>query len=86
LFIRDSISGRRGLRRGTRKSKKRKEKRIEKRNKKKKYEEVYQTKGMSLFALLKTCLSHFTHYSFTIYRWITDGGCRMQDSEDDNGE
>ena len=70
--------GKRGLRRGTRKRKKRKEKRIEKRNKKKKYEEDYQTKGMSLFALLKTRLSYFTDYSFTVYRWMKDGGCRRR--------
>ena len=75
---RGMIRGRRGLRRGTRKRKKRKEKRIEKRNKKKKYEEDYQTKGMSLFALLKTRLSHFTDYSFTVYRWMKDGGCRRR--------
>ena len=74
--------GRRGLRRGTRKRKKRKEKRIEKRNKKKKYEEDYQTKGMSLFALLKTRLSYFTDYSFTVYR--LDEGWRMQKTTTEN--
>ena len=63
--------GRRGLRRGTRKM-------IDKRNKKKKYEEDCQTKGMSLFALLKTRHSHFTDYSFTVYSWMTDGRCRRR--------
>ena len=30
---------------------------------------------MSLVALLKTRLSHFTDYSFPVYRWMKDGGC-----------
>ena len=68
--------GRRGLRRGTRKRKKRKEKRIDKRKKKKKCEDDSQTKGMSLFALLKTRHSHFTDYSFTVYSWMN--GWKMQ--------
>ena len=72
-------SGRRGLRRDTRKRKKRKEKRTEmrkKRNKKEKSEEDHQTKGLFLVALLNTCLSHLTDYSFTVYRWMENGGCR----------
>ena len=38
----------------------------------------YQTKGMSLVALLKTHLSHFTDHSFTVFRWMKDGGWRIQ--------
>ena len=64
---------RRGMRReeagrGTRKRKKRTEKR-KKKKKKKKYEEDYQTKGMSLVALLKTHLSHL----LIIHLMFTDG-------------
>ena len=33
---------------------------------------------MSLVALLKTHLSHFTDYSFTVYRWMKDGGSRRR--------
>ena len=66
----------RGRRRGTRKRKKRKEKRKEKRKKRKKKD--YQTKGMSLVALLRSGLSYFTDYSFTVYRWMKDGGCRRR--------
>ena len=68
----------RRLRRGTRKRKKRKQKKTEKRNKEKILEEDYQTKGMSVVALVKTCLSLFTDYSFTVYRWIEDGGWRRR--------
>ena len=60
---------RRGLRKGTRKRKKG--------NKEKTFEGDYQTKGMSVVALVKTRLSLFTYYSFTVYRWMEDG-------EDDN--
>ena len=49
---------RRGLRRGTRK--KMKQKRTEKGNKEKQFEGDYQTNGMSVVALVKTCLSLFT--------------------------
>ena len=35
-------------------------------------------KGMSLVALLTTCLSHFIDYSFTVYRWMKDAGTKMQ--------
>ena len=79
--------GGRGLRRGTRKRKKRKEKRTGKkmkRKKKKKNEEDYQTNGMSLVALLKTRLSHFTDYSFTVYRWMNDVGRKMQKTTTEN--
>ena len=65
------------MRRGIRKRKKRKEKRTDKRkkrNKKKKQEEDYQTKGMSVVVLLKTYFSLFNDYSFTVYRWMEDGG------------
>ena len=34
---------------------------------------------MSLIALLKTCISLLTDYSFTVYRWMEDGGWRMED-------
>ena len=33
-------------------------------------EEDYQTKGMYAVALVKTCLSLITNYSFTVYRWM----------------
>ena len=33
---------------------------------------------MCLVALLKTRLSHFTDYSFTVYRWMKDAGTKMQ--------
>ena len=75
------------MRRGTRKRKNRKEKRTEKRMKRKKkkiYEEDYQTKGMSLVALLKRSLSYFTDYSFTVYRWMKDAGRKMQKITTDN--
>ena len=39
---------------------------------------------MSLVALLKTCLSHFTDYSFTLYRWMKGEGWRMEDAEGNN--
>ena len=32
---------------------------------------------MSLVALLKTYLSHFTDYSFNVYRWMKDVGRKM---------
>ena len=34
---------------------------------------------MSVVAILKTCLSLFTDYSFTVYRRMEDGGWRMED-------
>ena len=68
------------MRRGTRK--KRKEKRTEKRNKEKKFEGDYQTKGMSVFVLVKTCLSLVSYYSFTVYRLI--GGWRMEKTTTEN--
>ena len=34
--------------------------------------------------IIKTRLSHFTHYSFTIYRWIKDAGCRIQKTTTEN--
>jgi hypothetical protein len=33
-------------------------------------EEDYQTKGMYAVALVKTCVSLITNYSFTVYRWM----------------
>ena len=54
---------RRGLKRGTRR-----------RNKKR----TIKQKVMSVVALLKTVLSLFTDCSFTVNRWIMDGGCRRQ--------
>ena len=62
-------------------------KRIEKRNQEEEEEEREEEeeeqeeeirrglsdKGMSVVALLKTCLSPFTDYSFTVYRWMEDG-------------
>ena len=66
---------RRGSRRGGRIGRRGNRKRKEKRKKRKK---DYQTKGMSLVALLKSGLSHFTDYSFTGYRWMKDGGCRRR--------
>ena len=62
-------------------SQKRNQKRNEKRKKrkkKKKKEEDYQTKDMSLVALLPTSLSYFIDYSFTVYRWMKDAGTKMQ--------
>ena len=44
----------------------------------------YQTESMSLVALFKTRLSHFTDYSFTVYRWMKDGGCRIQKTTTEN--
>ena len=34
---------------------------------------------MSVVAILKTRLSLFTDYSFTVYRWMEVGGWRMED-------
>ena len=39
---------------------------------------------MSLVALLKTSLSYFADYSFTIYRWMKDAGRKMQKITTDN--
>ena len=39
---------------------------------------------MFLVALLKTHVSHFTNYSFTVYRWMKEEGWRMEEAEDDN--
>ena len=33
---------------------------------------------MSLVALLKTHLSHFTDYSFNVYIWMKDAGRKMR--------
>ena len=44
----------------------------------------YQTKGMSLVALLKTHLSHFTDHSFTVFRWMKDEGWRMENTTTEN--
>ena len=39
---------------------------------------------MSLLALLKTHLSHFTDCSFTVFRWMKDGGWRKQKTTTEN--
>ena len=41
-------------------------------------------KGMSLVALLKTRLSHFTDCSFTVFRWMKDEGWRKQKTTTEN--
>ena len=39
---------------------------------------------MSLVALLKTRLSQFTDYSFTVYRWMKDGEWTMEKTTTEN--
>ena len=39
---------------------------------------------MSLVALLKARLSHFTDYSFTVYRWMKDTGRKMRKMTTEN--
>ena len=41
---------------------------------------------MSLVALLKTHLSHFTDHSFTVFRWIKDEGGRMENTATENDQ
>ena len=39
---------------------------------------------MSLVALLKTRVSHFTDYSFTVYRWMKDTRRKMREMTTEN--
>ena len=39
---------------------------------------------MSLVALLKTHLSHFTDHSFSVFRWMKVGEWRMENTTTEN--